>query len=54
MPGWVLELFLRWGPPEEEKFWDVDGLVEEEVFCLRCAELECRREVAVWSGAQGK
>lgn len=53
MPGWVLELFLRWGPPEEEKFWDVDGLVEE-VFCLRCAELEYRREVAVWSGAQGK
>lgn len=46
MSGWVLELLLRWGPPGKE-VWDVDGVVEEEVFCLRCAELEYMREVAV-------
>lgn len=34
MSGWVLELLLRWGPPEKE-IWDVDGVVEEEVFCLK-------------------
>lgn len=26
-------------PPEEEMVWDMDRVVEEEVFCLRCAEL---------------
>lgn len=41
-------MLLRWGPEEEETVWGVNGVAEEEVFCLGCAESECLREVAVW------
>lgn len=32
----------------------MDGVVEEEVFCLRCAGSECLREMAVWIWSSGE
>lgn len=47
-------MLLRWGPAEEETVWGMNGVMEEEVFCLRCAEPECLGEAAVWVWSSGE